>query len=87
MGFSPVIIDFGKTRKISKVEGHRKEFKFPHLAPEVLRGHKPSVASDIYYLDMMKFGLALNASVYCSECKESADAETRLALASILGPF
>jgi serine/threonine protein kinase len=63
--YYPVIIDFGKCTKVSKgfckilsAEEqliHRK--KYPHIAPEIVSGFKPSFSSDIYSL-----GLILSAT-------------------------
>lgn len=55
--YDAVIIDFGKMRKVENSKKYRlsvKEredyrLKYPHIAPEVIRGETPpSFASDVY---------------------------------------
>ena len=51
----PIIIDFGKSEEIAsahlpkpKVDFARARKNFPHVAPEIHRGERPSVASDVF---------------------------------------
>ena len=51
----PVIIDFGKSCKIvkarlrkTKVNIDKSMNKFPHIAPEIHRGERQSIASDVF---------------------------------------
>jgi len=51
----PVIIDFGKSQEIAKairpkpkVNFEKARKRYPHVAPELHRGERPSVASDIF---------------------------------------
>lgn len=51
----PVIIDFGKSCKIVKARLRKPKVKikkamkkFPHIAPEIHRGEKHSVVSDVF---------------------------------------
>lgn len=56
--FRPIIIDFGKSKEISKVEGHKYRVDASYLAPEVKLDLKESEASDIF-----SFGKMLEAAV------------------------
>ena len=51
--FHPIIIDFGKTKKITKVKGGNKRQKLNYIAPEVIAGEKETPASDIYSFGKM----------------------------------
>ena len=58
----PVIIDFGKSCKIvkarlrkPKVNIEKSMNKFPHIAPEIHRGERQSIASDVF-----SFGYLVN---------------------------
>ena len=50
----PVIIDFGKSCKIVKARLRKPKVieksmkKFPHIAPEIHRGERQSIASDVF---------------------------------------
>lgn len=55
-----VIIDFGKSKKISKARLMKPKDgiadaakKYPHIAPEILRGDRQSTASDVYSFGML----------------------------------
>ena len=59
---NPIIIDFGKSRKISKtrllkpkVDIKKASERYPHIAPELHRGERQSIASDVY-----SFGALIN---------------------------
>ena len=56
----PVIIDFGKSCKIVKARLRKPNIKkwtnkFPHIAPEIHRGERQSIASDVF-----SFGYLVN---------------------------
>lgn len=57
--FHPIIIDFGKSKEILKVEGYKRRAA-SYIAPEVILGDKESPASDMY-----SFGKMLEAAVSC----------------------
>lgn len=44
------LIDFGKVRKTENLIGKKYSSIYSHIAPEVLTGHPPSKASDVYSL-------------------------------------
>lgn len=56
--FHPIIIDFGKSKEILKVEGYQRRTEADYIAPEVKAGQRESRASDIY-----SFGKMLHAAV------------------------
>ena len=56
--FHPIIIDFGKSKVILKVEGYQRRTDADYIALEVKAGQGESPASDIY-----SFGEMLHAAV------------------------
>lgn len=60
--YSPVIIDFGKCTKVSEcvtckvltaAEQLLYKTKYPHIAPEIVSGLRPSFSSDVYSLGLI----------------------------------
>jgi len=74
--FRPILIDFGKSEEISKVEGYKRGAS-NYIAPEVILGEKESPSSDIY-----SFGKMLEAAVsgrsFCVSFKEVISETTAL---------
>ena len=75
--FCPILIDFGKSEQISKVEGYKRRAS-NYIAPEVIRGEKEGPPSDIY-----SFGKMLEAAVsgrsFCASFKKVISETTALA--------
>ncbi|XP_068749122.1 calcium-dependent protein kinase 1-like [Montipora capricornis] len=75
--FRPILIDFGKSEQISKVEGYKRRTS-SYIAPEVILGEKEGPRSDIY-----SFGKMLEAAVsgrsFCASFKEVISETTALA--------
>lgn len=74
--YNPVIINFGKSAKISKVRLGRPKVnvddairKFPHIAPEVHRGERQSISSDVYSFGYMlaRFAKKTNFELFFKE--------------------
>lgn len=65
--FHPILINFGKSKEIFKVEGYKKRAA-NYIAPEVILGEKESPSSDIY-----SFGKMLEVAVcgrsFCTSFK------------------
>ena len=66
----PVIIDFGKSCKIvkarlrkPKVNIEKSMNKFPHIAPEIHRGERQSIANDVFSFDYLVTRLFKDAKV------------------------
>ena len=90
--FNPVIIDFGKSLKIQAAERYKRTLsskherekylrKYPHVAPELINGGCPSVASDTYsFARLIQF--------LCNEASGLKITSSKLTLAknSALGP-
>ena len=60
--FHPIIIDFGKSSRIEEAKGYKRSSGADYLAPEVRRGEKESLASDIFSLGKMLEGAVHNRS-------------------------
>lgn len=81
--FRPIVIDFGKSVKIKdarlkkpKVNIERAGRRFPHIAPEVLRGSKQTPASDVYAFGKLiqKFVSGCDSGdKFCSLIKKTTD--------------
>ena len=54
--FHPIIIDFGKSKEISKVEGYKRRIDVDYLAPEIKAGIKEIPESEVYSFGKMLEG-------------------------------
>ena len=66
--FHPILIDFGKSEQISKVEGYKRRAP-SDIAPEVILGEKEGPPSDIYSFEKM-LEAAVSGRSFCNSFKE-----------------